>query len=129
MAQSSLLINKNITKQETHKYLYTSMVSIRGTPVSFAMREDGKIFYSVLDMSNTEQNAKNAGGTDKNNDKNYWSKVTFDGLGASRLHFPTEIVQVGYGMVPNFQIDKYDGNNKKIIKGCLLYTSPSPRDS
>ncbi len=116
MTQISPLINKNITRQETHKYLYTNMVSHRGTPVSFAMREDGKIFYSVLDMSNTEQSPGDIGANDKNNDKNFWSKVTFEGAGASLLNFPGEIMQVGYGLVPNFQIDKYDSNNKKVIQ-------------
>src|SRR4051812_5632125 len=111
MPLSSPLINKNITKQETHTYLHTSMVSHRGTPVSFAMRNDGHIFYSVLDMSNTEQNNNATGYNDKNNDKIYWSQVQLQGAGASRLQFPLEIIQVGYGMVPNYQIDKYDCNN------------------
>ncbi|NEN88021.1 MAG: LamG domain-containing protein [Okeania sp. SIO3H1] len=116
MVQSSPLINKNITKEQTHQYLFTSMVSHRGTPVSFAMRQDGRIFYSVLDMSNTEQNANQSDdNNDQNNDKNYWSKVNFEDVGASRLHFPSEIMQVGYGVVPNFVIDKYDKTNKKII--------------
>ena len=116
ITQSSALINKNIVKEETHSYLYTSMVSHRGTPVAFAMREDGRIFYSVLDMSNSEQGANNAEGNDINNDKNYWSKVHFDNRSASRLHFPQEISQVGYGVAPNFQIDKYNSNNQKIIQ-------------
>ncbi|MGD1701420.1 hypothetical protein [Dapis sp. BLCC M229] len=111
MPQSSPLINKNITKEQTHQYLFTSMVSHRGTPVSFAMRQDGRIFYSVLDMSNTEQNAT----VSDEHDKNYWSKVNFEGVDASQLHFPSEIMQVGYGVVPNFPIGKYDSNNNKII--------------
>ena len=115
MSLSSPLINKNITKEKTHKYFFTSMVSHRGTPVSFAMREDGRIFYSVLDLSNTQQNANQVGDIDRNNDKNYWSKVNVGGVGASWLHFPMEIMQVGYGVVPNFLIDKYDSSNKKII--------------
>ncbi|MCA1745056.1 MAG: LamG domain-containing protein [Bacteroidales bacterium] len=116
MSELSPLINKNSTRQETHKYIHTSMVSHLGMPVSFAMRYDGRIFYSVLDMSATEQNSSTPGGLDQNNDKNYWSQVTFEGAGASRLHFPSEIVQTGYGVVPNFQIDKYDSNNRKIIR-------------
>ena len=114
MPHSSQLINKNIVKQETHKYLYTSMVAHRGTPISFAMREDGSIFYSVLDMSNTKRNAEI---TDKfgDNDKNYWSPVEFNGVDINRLHFPMEIIQVGYEVVPNFPIDKYDRDNNKII--------------
>ncbi len=112
MAQTSSLINKNIVKQETHQYLHTTIVSHLGTIISFAMRQDGKIFYSVLDMSNTEQNAKVTG----DNDKNYWSDVTFEGNGASCLDFPSEIVQVGYGVAPNFQIGKYDNQNRKIVK-------------
>ncbi|MGK7956168.1 MAG: LamG-like jellyroll fold domain-containing protein [Crocosphaera sp.] len=124
MSQSSSLISKNIKKEETPNYLFTSMVSHRGTPVSFAMRDDGRIFYSVLDMSNTEQNANqgdnndqnNDQKNDQNNDKNYWSKVNFNNEGESRLHFPMEIMQVGYGVVPNFQIGKYNSKNSKIIQ-------------
>lgn len=115
MPQSSPLINKNMTRQETHKYLHTSMVSHQGVPVSFAMREDGRIFYSVLDMSSTEQRSGTLGGNDRNNDKNFWSPVAFEGMGASRLLFPSEIMQVGYGVVPNFQIDRYDNKNQKLI--------------
>lgn len=111
MLQSSPLINKNIKRQKSHEFLFTSMVSHRGTPVSFAMREDGRIFYSVLDMSNTEQQANSTDG----NDKHHWSKVVFEGAGASILHFPREIMQIGYAVVPNFQIDQYDSNNKKVI--------------
>ncbi len=123
ISESSPLINKNLTKQETHEYLYTSMVSHRGTPVSFAMREDRKIFYSVLDISNTEQNAQ----VSDDNDKNYWSPVQFEGVGASYLHFPMEITQVGYAVVPNFPIDKYDSNNDKIIQD--YNTDGKPRDA
>jgi hypothetical protein len=115
MTQSSSLINKNITSEQTHEYLFTSIVSHRGTPVSFAMDRDGRIFYSVLDLSSTEQKADQGSGDDLNNDKNYWSKVNFDGVTASQLAFPTEIMQVGYSVVPNYGIDKYDGKNQKII--------------
>ena len=115
MPQLSPLINKNITRQETHKYVHTGMVSHQGIPVSFAMREDGRIFYSVLDMSNTEQKAGAPGEHDRNNDKNYWSQVAFEGAAASILPFPSEIMQVGYAVAPNFQINKYDSNNKKVI--------------
>lgn len=108
------IINKSLTQEKTHKYLYTSMVSHRGTPISFAMRDDGHIFYSVLDMSNTEQNA-NIKSKDGDNDKNYWSKVTFEKGSVSRLQFPEEIMQVSYGVVPNFKIEKHDKDNKKII--------------
>ncbi|OZH52041.1 hypothetical protein AFK68_26935 [Hydrocoleum sp. CS-953] len=88
------------------------MVSHRGTPVSLAMREEGRIFYSVLDMSNTEQNALKG-----DQDKNYWSEVNFkDKKQLSQLHFPSEIMQVGYGVVPNFQISKYNSGNSKIIQ-------------
>ncbi len=115
MPQTSPLINKNMTRQETHVYLHTGMVSHQGVPISFAMRGDGRIFYSVLNMSSTEQRSTTADGNDRNNDKNFWSSVAFDRLGASRLLFPSEIMQVGYGVVPNFQIDRYNSKNEKII--------------
>ncbi len=108
MSQS--IINKNLAQEKTHNYLYTSLVSHRGTPISFAMRGAGRIFYSVLDMSNTQQNAGKS-----DNDKEYWSKVELQD-DAGRLDFPQEISQVGYRVVPNFRVDKYDSNNKKIIQ-------------
>ncbi len=114
MAVSSSLISKNIVREETHRYLHTSMVSHRGVPVSLAMRDDGRIFYSVLDMSDTEGGTFEEG-ADRSNDKNFWSKVGFGGDYVSMLMFPTEIVQVGYAVAPNFQIDKYDHDNLKIV--------------
>ncbi|MEM6264850.1 MAG: LamG-like jellyroll fold domain-containing protein, partial [Bacteroidota bacterium] len=115
--QSSPLINKNTTKQETHDYVYTTMVSHRGNPVSFAMRnDDGGIFYSVLNLSNTSQGSEN--------DKLNWSKVSFNGQGASRVPFPAEIAQVGYGVVPNFQVAKYNSQNEPIIHGVDLNGNP-----
>lgn len=113
MATSTSLISKNNTREETQKYLYTAMVSHRGVPVSFAMREDGKIFYSVLDLSNTPQSG--ASFEDRDNDKNYWSYVQFQDPAPSMLYFPTEIMQVGYAVVPNVQMDKFDSSNAKII--------------
>lgn len=112
MAQSSALINKNRARQETHNFLYTSMVSHRGIPVSFAMREDGKIFYSVLDMSNTAQKTDD-------NDKNFWSDVRFDVDGVSSLNFPNEITRVGYAVAPNYRIPFYDSSNQKVIHRVL----------
>ncbi len=126
MSSSSPLINKNIVKQEAHIYLFTSMVSHRGTPVSFAMRDDGQIYYSVLDTSNSRQKGNSSAG-DANNDKIYWSQIGLDGKDASKLQFPTEIVQVGYGIVPNVSIEKFDGNNNKVIKS-ILNGTPLDKD-
>ncbi len=111
MSQS--IINKNLTQEQTHTYLHTSLISHRGTPISFAMRDDGHIFYSVLDMSNTQPNAGKS-----DNDKDYWSKVDLQN-NTSSLKFPGEISQVGYRVVPNFPIDKYDSDNEKIIQRYL----------
>lgn len=107
MSQS--IISKNRIQEKTYNYLHTSLVSHRGTPISFAMRDDGRIFYSVLDMSNTKHNADKS-----DNDKEYWSRIELQG-DAGMLHFPQEISQVGYSLVPSFQIDKYDDRNRKII--------------
>jgi len=115
MSKSSSLINKNVVKERVHKYLFTSMVSHRGTPISFAMREDGRIFYSVLDMSGISQSSDQAKNEDRNNDKHYWSKTNFKSQSASQLSFPSEIMQIGYAVVPNFTINKYDKNNERIV--------------
>ncbi|MFM2376674.1 MAG: hypothetical protein RLZZ165_1771, partial [Bacteroidota bacterium] len=111
---STSLISKNNTREETHRYLHTAMVSHSGTPVSFAMRTDGRIFYSVLNLSSSQTAAADT--VDRNNDKNFWSKVDFTNPAVSSLNFPSEIVQVGYGIAPNFSIDKFDKDNRKIIQ-------------
>jgi hypothetical protein len=117
MTKLSSLISKNCVQQKTHNYIHTSLVSHRGTPISFAMRDDGKIFYSVLDLSNSKDQPNSAAGEDRHNDKFYWSSVDFNDERISRLQFPMELMQVGYAIVPNYQMSKYDENNEKIIQG------------
>ena len=107
--QTNKFIANNLKQESTSNYKYTAMVSHMGKPVSFAMQDNGKIFYSVLDMSS--QAASSDAKADKNNDKLYWSKVTQ----ASMLYFPQEIMQTGYALVANKRIDVYDSNNRKVI--------------
>ncbi len=105
-------IEKNLKKETTDKYLYTAMVSHQGKPISFAMRNDGRIFYSVLNLSSIQSNTENITALDKN----YWS--TLDRK-KHCVQFPREITQVGYAVAPNHKIDNYDSEGKRTIQGYI----------
>ena len=108
-------IANHLKEEASAVYRHTAMVSHLGKPVSFAMRDDGRIFYSVLDVSAATQDV--SGAVDKDNDKHYWSKVNpnADSATASVLRFPAEISQVGYTIVPNRKIVPHDNHNQPII--------------
>ncbi|NKB53989.1 MAG: hypothetical protein GKR94_18370 [Gammaproteobacteria bacterium] len=116
--QTTLSFIANHLKEEASAtYKYTAMVSHLGKPVSFAMRDDGRIFYSVLDVSGSAQNTPSNEAIDGDNDKYHWSRVNpnSNSATASMLHFPAEISQVGYAVAPNRKIDQYDSQNQRII--------------
>ena len=116
---TSSFISKNLRQSQMTHYVHTAMISHRGTPISFAMCDNGKILYSVLNLSSAKQNSSNqqADGEDQENDKLYWSNVihTDDNLGQSTLRFPKEMTQVGYGVVPNRLIGNYQKKGNNIV--------------
>ena len=99
-------ISKNLVELN-HNFVHTAMVSHRGVPVSFAMDNSGKIFYSVLDLSSNQASQTAGQGQDQENDKHFWSSVDFNNPAISTLQFPKEIAQVGYGVVPNRLVGNY----------------------
>ena len=67
-------------------YTYTATVSHRGTIVAFALDDQRRIYYAVLDMSRPD--------TQKGElDVKYWPEDP------KELYFPNEIEQVGYSIV------------------------------
>ena len=99
MSKKSLLQEKN-TKKLPGNYIYTSMVSHRGTVVSLGMNEEGKIKYAALDLSPGD--GKSA------IDRECWSDIR-------ELAFPQELSQSGYGVVQNYRMPLRDEKNN-ILK-------------
>ena len=115
---TSSFISKNLRQSQMTHYMHTAMVSHRGTPISFAMRDNGKIVYSVLNLSSAKQDSSNqqADGEDQENDKLYWSNVVHgDDISETTLRFPKEIAQVGYGVVPNREVGNFYKKNGSIV--------------
>ncbi|BAZ24842.1 hypothetical protein NIES4073_57420 [Kalymmatonema gypsitolerans NIES-4073] len=82
-----MTITDNFLKTYTDKtYKHTSLVSHKGTLISFAIDDQRRIYYSVLDLNSTDPEKSPL-------DVNYWQK------NPSELQFPTEIGQVGYSSV------------------------------
>ena len=72
------------------------------------MDGEGKIFYSVLDLSSNQASQTAGQGQDQENDKHFWSAVDFTSeKSPPKLQFPKEIAQVGYGVVPNRLVGDY----------------------
>ncbi|UBF24983.1 hypothetical protein K9N68_25580 [Kovacikia minuta CCNUW1] len=82
-------------------YRYTTLVRHKGTVVAFAMDDKRHIYYTVLDLSNTNGQrsagtSNGAGSTNPNReddtlDVNHWQNL-------QELRFPNEIAEVGYGV-------------------------------
>ncbi len=109
--QTTSFIETNRVQNTTRNYLHTSLVSHRSVPISFAMTDDGQIFYSVLDLNSSQE----GGPREDDNDKLYWSQLNLTSENPSRLNFPQELSRVGYSVVPNRKIGTYDSSNRKII--------------
>ncbi|MFB2980147.1 LamG-like jellyroll fold domain-containing protein [Microseira sp. BLCC-F43] len=77
---------KLIKSYSDRTYRYTAMISHNGTVVSFAMDNQRRIFYAVLDLNDTQGNKGEY-------DVAYWPE------NPEELRFPNEIEQVGYSIV------------------------------
>jgi hypothetical protein len=64
-------------------YQHTVMITHKGTPIAFAMDDQRRLFYAVLDLNDSEGNKGEF-------DVAYWPE------NPSELTFPSEIEQVGY---------------------------------
>ncbi len=71
---------------EDKTYKHPTLVRHKGTVIAFAMDNERRIYYTVLDLSDSDENKSPI-------DVEYWSK------NPSKLHFGNEIAQVGYGLV------------------------------
>ncbi|NEP89362.1 MAG: hypothetical protein F6K18_22400 [Okeania sp. SIO2C2] len=71
---------------EDKTYKHPTLVRHKGTVIAFAMDNEQRIYYTVLDLSDSDENKGPI-------DVEYWSK------NPSKLHFSHEIGQVGYGLV------------------------------
>ncbi|WP_427156928.1 LamG-like jellyroll fold domain-containing protein [Aliinostoc sp. HNIBRCY26] len=86
-------ILQNFVKTYTDKtYKYTAQVNHKGIVVAFAMDELRRIYYSVLDLENTQLKNKSS------LDVNYWLD------NPKEISFPNELVQVGYAILPNIKM-------------------------
>ncbi|MGK7941795.1 MAG: LamG-like jellyroll fold domain-containing protein [Crocosphaera sp.] len=82
----SNLAEKLIKNYSDRTYQHTVMITHKGTPIAFAMDEQRRLFYAVLDLNDTEGNKGEF-------DVAYWPE------NPSQLSFPCEIEQVGYSIV------------------------------
>ena len=67
-------------------YQHPTLVRHKGTLIAFAMDDERRIYYTVLDLSESDEDKGEL-------DVEYWSK------NPSPLYFGNEISQVGYGLV------------------------------
>lgn len=78
------MLNAFIKTYSNRSYKHVTMVRHKGTVIAFALDSERRIFYSVLDLENTEIKSPL--------DVNYW-------LGNPKeLFFPNEIAEVGVGV-------------------------------
>ncbi len=78
------MLNTFIKTYSNRSYKHVTMVRHKGTVIAFALDSERRIFYSVLDLENTEIKSPL--------DVNYW-------LGNPKeLFFPNEIAEVGVGV-------------------------------
>lgn len=93
----------SLIKQYSGTYKYTTTVRHKGTVIAFAMNDQQKIFYSILNLNETrEQNPADTTNSQSPIDKNFWEDPKL-------LNFPTEIADVGFGvadqtLLPNYRV-------------------------
>lgn len=89
------------------KFRHTTMVRHNGTVVAFALDENRRIFYAVLDFNSQDTNLGWA-------DKNYWPG------NPSELQFGNELLQVGYGVADRSVIPTFKkGSGAEVQPGLL----------
>ncbi len=82
----NFIFDNFLKSYEDKTYKYPTLVQHKGTVIAFAMDNERRIYYTVLDLSESDENKSPI-------DVEYWSK------NPSPLHFADEIAQVGYGLV------------------------------
>ncbi|BAY64862.1 hypothetical protein NIES22_49620 [Calothrix brevissima NIES-22] len=109
-------ILNNFVKTYTDKtYKYTTQINHKGTIIAFAIDATRRIYYSVLDLENTQSKTKNS------LDVNYWLD------NPQEISFPNEIVQVGYSILPNVKMPLVKkGTREEAKTGTLRYEEIDP---
>ena len=80
-------ISEKLVKSYSDRtYLHTTMITHKGTLIAFAMDDQRRILYTVLDLNDTKEGKEEF-------DVAYWSD------NPTELQFPSEIEQVGYSLV------------------------------
>ena len=109
-------IDENFVKTYSdQQYQHTAMVNHRGTVVSFAMDDQRRIYYAVLDIS---QEDKNKGPLDVK----YWVD------NPQLLSFPAEIEQVGFAVVNPVQMPTVK-KDTRLEASATTTVSPSEADA
>ncbi|BAY67087.1 hypothetical protein NIES22_72310 (plasmid) [Calothrix brevissima NIES-22] len=96
----------SLIKQYSGLYKYTTTVRHKGTVIAFAMNDQQRIFYSVLNLNSTgDQNAADANNPQSAIDKDGWEDP-------KPLNFPTEIAEVGFGVADQTLLPSYRNNSQ-----------------
>ncbi|NEO91434.1 MAG: hypothetical protein F6K56_14805, partial [Moorea sp. SIO3G5] len=82
----NFIFDNFLKSYEDKTYKHPTLVRHKGTVIAFAMDDERRIYYTVLDLSDSDENKGPI-------DVEYWSK------NPSPLYFSNEIAQVGYGLV------------------------------
>jgi Concanavalin A-like lectin/glucanases superfamily/PLAT/LH2 domain len=91
------------------KYKYTTLVRHKGTPIALAMDDKRRIYYTVLNLNDSEKQKKTA------LDVNFWQD------NPKELKFPREIAQVGYGVADQAILPLVKkGTSTPVAKGINL---------
>lgn len=89
-------------------FQYTTTVRHKGTVIAFAMDDQQRIYYSVLNLDRTTDPTQSKGNSQPNStlDSDYWD------IEPQELQFPTELAQVGYRAVTPYavQTERKSGN-------------------
>lgn len=95
-----------VPKRLSGQYSFSTMVRHQGTIVSFAMDDERRIWYTVLDLANHEER-----GINSPIDSNYWLNEPRE------LIFPKELAQVGYAIAGYHTITAPDTPEKEKTDG------------
>lgn len=90
---------KAISKQD---FVHTTMVTHKGTVVAFALDQQNRMYYSVLELN---EHSKERGELDVN----YWSEEPVE------LLFPREIAKAGYGVTGTTLMPSVNQSKKKEV--------------
>ncbi|MFG6102783.1 hypothetical protein D0962_12310 [Leptolyngbyaceae cyanobacterium CCMR0082] len=89
------------TYNANRTYLHTTMLRHEGTVIAFAMDAERRIYYSVLDLENSE--------IDSTLDVEFWSENPVE------LRFPTEISKVGFGITDQYALPTVQQGNRTPV--------------